>query len=318
MGAAQTSEQISRSRLMLLGLATSLGMACSIVDAADVWAADEPSGEEKAALARLTEQVGGAVVYTHDDRLRLLELGQIKPRDLGPGLCARFSPDGRRLAAFHREVVSVIELSTGARTELLKGVEDDDGCPVEFHADGGRVVFVREDKGMFTVRIRDRLVEKLTGEDDYTGEPGISADGKRLAARAGHHLYAINLDTGERRRYGRGCSPGVSPDGRYLMHNVNGHRSLPIESWDGRERFDLDADSCRPDRSWDNHHWSNHPNYIAAQGDRRWRAVYVLDVAANRGTRVTWEESASPDLHIRRAPAAAAAKDGPRATDPSP
>ena len=281
-------------------------------------AADEPSDEERAALARLTEQVGGAVVYTHENRLRLLELGQVQPRDLGPGLCARFSPDGKRLAAFDREVVSVIDLATGARTELVRDVEEDDGCPVEFHSDGRQVIFVREDDGIFTVRIRDRAVAQLTREDDYSGEPGISADGKRLAVRAGHSLFAIDLTTGERRRYGRGCSPGVSPDGRYLMQNVNGHRRLPIESWDGRERFDLDADSCRPDRSWDNHHWSNHPNYIAAQGDRRWRAVYVLDVAANRGTRVTWERSASPDLYIRRAPAGRAGESGGNGSNAAP
>jgi Tol biopolymer transport system component len=262
-------------------------------------AADEPTEEEKAALARLTEQVGGAVVYTHDRRLRLLELGQVQPRDLGSGLCARFAPDGRRLAAFDRGVVSMIDVSTGARTELVRDVEEDDGCPVEFHSDGRQVIFVREDEGVFTVRIHDRVVQQLVGGDDYSGEPGISADGKKLAVRAGHNLFAIDLTTGQRRRYGRGCSPGVSPDGRFLMHNVNGHRRLPIDSWDGSQRFDLDAESCRPDRSWDNHHWSNHPNYIAAQGDRRWRAVYVLDVAANRGTRVTWERSASPDLHIR-------------------
>jgi Tol biopolymer transport system component len=292
-----------RSRTVGFAAAACAGLALTILDPGDGHAADEPDDEEKAALKRLTDKVEGMVVYTYERRLRLLPLGQVQPRDLGPGLCARFSPDGRRLAAYDRGVVSVIELSTGARSELVKDIDDDDGCPIEFHSDGGRIVFVREDEGLFSVRILDRTVQKLTGEDDYTGEPGISADGKRLAARAGHHLYAIDLATGARRRYGRGCSPGVSPDGRYLMHNVNGHRRLPIESWDGRESFDLDADSCRPDRSWDNHHWSNHPNYIAAQGDRRWRAVYVLDVAANRGTRVTWERSAFPDLHIRRAPA---------------
>ena len=304
--------------MIAFALATCAGMGAMTVAPADCGAADEPTDEEKADLARLTERISGAIVYTHDRRLRLAELGQIHPRDIGPGLCARFAPDGRRVAAFDRGVVSVIDLSTGARTELVKDVEHDDGCPVEFHGDGRRVIFVREDQGLFTVRIHDRTVEKVAGESDYTGEPGISADGKRLAARAGHHLFAIDLTTGERRRYGRGCSPGVSPDGRYLMHNVNGHRRLPIERWDGRESFELDADSCRPDRSWDNHHWSNHPNYIAAQGDRRWRAVYVLDVAANRGTRVTWERSSSPDLHIRRAPASGAARDGSRGANASP
>ena len=149
------------------------------------------------------------------------------------------------------------------------------------------------------MRITDGVKKNLGLPARYNGEPGISADGKRLAARSGHDLHAIDLPTRETRKYGRGCSSGISPDGNSLMCNLDGHREMVISSWDGKRRVKMSANSCEPDRKWDNQHWSNSNDYISAQGSGERAEAYVVCVSKNRGTRLTWEGGVSyPDLFV--------------------
>jgi len=264
---------------------------------------DRPSQDSGAAL--LARSVDATIVYSHRDRIRRITLADSRPVDLGPGQCARFSPDGKHFAVYDDGAVLVMGVDGTGRKELVSDAVED-GCSVEFHANGREILFFRKKQGLFAVRTDDRTVRKLPLDGAYVGEPGISADGRRLAVRWGERLYAVDLVTGAHRLYGKGCSPGVSPDGKWLMRNVGGHHRMRIESWEGDRGFELDASSCLPEQRWDNHHWSNHPNYIVAEGDGKQRFAYVFDVAANLGTRVTSERAESPDLFVRRAPPAPA------------
>ena len=76
---------------------------------------------------------------------------------------------------------------------------------------------------------------------------------------------------------------------------------MVISSWDGKEQRRINAETCEPDRSWDNHHWSNHSDYITAQGTEKPGEAYVFSISENRGTRVTWEGRALyPDLFVEK------------------
>lgn len=148
-------------------------------------------------------------------------------------------------------------------------------------------------------------MRKLADFHDYTGEPGISADGKRIACRSNERLYAIELDKKKDFVYLKeGCSAGISPDGEWLMNNGNNgnqsHSVMNIRSWDGKTVKVLRASICQPDGEWDNHHWSNHNDYICAQGGEEGES-YVIKLSAKRGTRVTWVGRTDyPDLYVAK------------------
>jgi len=117
----------------------------------------------------------------------------------------------------------------------------------------------------------------------------------------GNRLYAIDLEEKSDFVYSKdGCSSGISPDGRWLINNNGGHKTMTIRSWDRKTVKTLRASICKPDSEWDNHTWSNHNDYILAQGDNKGEA-YVIKVSAKRGTRVTWVGNVVyPDLYIER------------------
>ncbi len=261
--------------------------------------ADQPSEKEIAAAKALGEEASGAVVYSAGGKIWKVRLGQTEPKDLGRGRFARFSPDGKRIVVQDKRKVYVMDADGGTRRLVVEDADVKHGCPIEFHPGGKRILYLRRGKGFHLVGLDGKDPRPMELGMRETGEPCLSADGKRLALRAGHSLYAVDLASGKHRKFARGCSPGVSPDGEWLMHNVGGHKAVAIESWDGKRKRKVDARHCRPDRSWDNHHWSNHRDYVAAQGDGKTHASYVLHLPSGRCTRVSWNgRTQYPDVWI--------------------
>jgi Tol biopolymer transport system component len=263
----------------------------------------ESSDPAREALDQLAAEIEGAILYCGDDQVRKVVIGEWKPVDLGRGNYARWSPDGKKIAVWRRGRVWVMDADGSGRKQLVDdAAKEEDGSPIEFHTNGREIVYVKEDDGLWTVNIQNGATRKMDLPGEYTGEPCLSADGKRLAARRDNDLYAIDLVKKTHRQYARGCSPGVSPDGQRLMNNVGSHRQLAIRNWDGGGEFRIDTRTCRPDRQWDDHHWSNHTDYIMGQGEGRREEAYVLKISENRATRVSWEGGMNcSDLYVARA-----------------
>lgn len=260
-----------------------------------------PSKAEQTSLARLDAELDGAVAYSRSGRIYKVVIGDGTPVDLGPGKYVRWSPHGDKLAVLDSQgKVFVMDDDGSNRIELASGAATQN-CPLEFHTNDQEVIWLQgstfKATHILTKTTRDLMNNPPHG---YSGEPGISADGKRLACRASHDLYAIDLDNETDRKYADGCSAGVSPDGTTIMNNVTGHKELAIRNWDGSNSRSLHADNgCSPDGSWDNHHWSNHNDYIAALGDGSQKEVYVIKVSTDATTRMTWVGDADyPDLYV--------------------
>ena len=270
---------------------------------------------EREALDRLAAELRGAAYYTRKGHIRRVVIGDWREFDLGEGEHVRCGPEGRHLAVFHKRKVYLADAVTGERKKVVAEKADKarNGCPIEFHPNGREIVYL--DGGRFhAVDIETGEVRKLNAPGKYRGAPCVSADGTRMAARSGHNLYAIDLESGRHIKYARGCSPGISPNGKALMNNVGGHNKLIIRPWDGSDKKTLDADTCKPDRKWDNHHWSNHDDYVTAQGEDRGGYSYVVRVSTGRGTRITWEgDTHYPDLWV--APERPAEDDAPQVED---
>jgi hypothetical protein len=305
-GGLHAAEQIALAnqrlfRRFMVGLSLALALLLMLI-AAQLNAATT-SSQELAALQDWTGNVSGAVVYTRQGRVKKVVIGESTPSDLGPGEYARWSPDGTRLAVYNRGAVSVMNADGSERRELVRNARHADGSPIEFHSNGEEIIFIRRGEGLLAVHTTTAATRKLNAPGDYSGEPSISADGNRMAARLDNDLYMIDLTTGTRRRYARGCSPNVSPSGERVMNNVGNHREIQIRNWDGSGISKVAA-TIRPDRQWDNHHWSNHEDYIATEGENRGDNIYIVNVRDGKSLRVSWESGVSPDVFIGSAPSA--------------
>jgi hypothetical protein len=259
---------------------------------------DKATKAERAALDALAAEIQGAVVYARRGRIRKVVIGVWKEEDLAAGEFARWSRDGKHLAVYNKGKVYVVKADGSEGKLLVEKAERKDGCPVEFHPNGREVVYWTSG-GFMAVDVKTGKTRRLNAPGSYTGSACISADGKRMAARHRHNLYAIDLAKRRHRKYASGCSPGVSPDGRRVMSNTGGHTTVEIRTWEGKRAKKISAKTCRPDQKWDNHHWSNHNDYIAAQGEHKGGYAYVVKISEDRGTRVTWEERTQyPDVFV--------------------
>lgn len=265
---------------------------------------DKASEAERKALDALAEEADGKIAFARKGKVYVVRIGHWKPVELGRGQYARWSPDGNSLAVYDRGKVYMVDAGNGKRKLLAKDADSKDGCPVEFHPDGRHVLYWTKREGFRGADVKTGKTIELNLPGKYSGSACLSADGKKMAARWGHDLYAIDVEKGKHRKYGRGCSPGVSPDGRWLMKNDGGHRTVTIRRWDGKgKKRKIDVRTCKPDRKWDNHHWSNHTDYIAAQGDGRQHEAYVVRISTNRCTRISWMgKTGYPDVWIRPEP----------------
>ncbi|MEM7244039.1 MAG: hypothetical protein AAF533_01780 [Acidobacteriota bacterium] len=271
--------------------------------------APPPLPEPDAAHGGLSTLIEGSVVFTRQGRVLRVDVGTEGERELGAGDYARWSPDGTRLAVFVRtgEGAGRIELWDAEgqeRKPLVEGAWEKHGCALEFHANGREIVFMKpEEDRVWAVNVETGVQRSLELPGQYTGEPGISADGTRLAMRWGHDLYAIDLVQRSHRKYARGCSSGTSPDGSRIMNNVGSHEELQLQPWGGGELVSVWASGCLPDRRWDNHHWSNDDDWIAAQGDSKKeskREAYVVQVSTSRCFRLSTGGgfASYPDLFV--------------------
>jgi Tol biopolymer transport system component len=283
---------------VVLALAWAIPLAQAADDAENF--PKQASGSERAALAKLDEEIDGAVVYARKGRIRKVVIGDWREQDLGEGEFARWSPDGERVAVYHKGKVHVMDADGRNRRKLVDDADKADGCPIEFHTDNRRIVFWRKREGFHAVDVETGKTEKLDLPGRYSGSAGFAADGKRMAVRWGKDLYAVDVPAGKHRKFARGCSPGVSPDGKWLMNNNGGHRTMTLREWDGKRRRKIDVRTMSGDKAWDNHHWSNHADYIAAQGEKGGGYAHVVRISTNRCTRVCWEKHVQyPDLWVK-------------------
>jgi len=249
-------------------------------------------------MAALAENLRGAMAYTHRGRIWTTPLGAWEPTDHGPGDYARWHPGGEHLAIYRDGRIELLAVASGERRELARGAWKRDGSAVEIG--GERVYFLREgDERLWTAPLAGGEARALDVKPGFTGELVVDRRERLLAGRAGKALWLVDLGSGRAEKYAKGCSPGISPDARWTMNNVGGHRAIQLHPvGDGKTRR-VGADALTPDSKWDNHHWSNHPGYIAAQGDKGPNESYLVRLADGAAWRTTWcGETAYPDCWI--------------------
>lgn len=259
-----------------------------------------PSPAEQAKLDALDAAIDGYILYTKDSKVYKMQIGVWTPVELGDGNYARWSPDGQRIAVLYNSNLYVMDADGTNPVSILSGLIWNIN-PIEFSTTTDEVFFTQSNYGLRAAEIKTPppALRDVALYHKYFGEPAVSLSGTRAVARVAHDLYAIDINVGDR-KYAAGCSPGVSPCGAYVMNNTGEHDTLQIRDWDGSNMFEVDATTAQPDGEWDNHHWSNHPDYIAVQGEADIVGeIYIMQVSANDCTRVTWVGGCvCPDLFV--------------------
>ncbi len=263
------------------------------------------------AFSPLFAQVGGItgkVVYAKSGNIRVHVLGSEKYTDLGRGDFARWGPHGQKVAVKDGSLIYVINADGSNRTDLATDAGGDKNCPLEFHPNGNEVLYIKNDHIM-AVNIHSKATRVLVDFVDCTGEIGMAADKNRLVCRDGHILRAIDLDTKKHTVFhDDNCSASISPDGSKVTYNDNGKphhlnvyiRKLNEDCRGSTPYLRIPHDVLPGEIMGDNHHWSNHPDWITCEGDKNHNGLpFMINIVTKKGyAMVDVSKTKYPDLWV--------------------
>src|SRR5690606_36427794 len=172
----------------------------------------------------------------------------------GSNSAPAWSPDGTKLAvALSRDgltqIYSVNADGSGGLQRLTRSM----GIDTEpyFSPDGQYLYFTSDRSGgpqIYRLTLASGETQRMTFGSNYNVSPRISPDSRTLAfisRREGRfQLFVQDLTTGQELRLsdsGADESPSFAPNGRYLMHAIDGgnRTAMAVVSVDGRIRYRL-------------------------------------------------------------------------------
>lgn len=255
------------------------------------------AGDPRDPLPAVPPELRGArLLYQRPDGVYVRTLGQAGAvRVAAGGATPRWAPDGKSFAFLRDGQIVRFRFGEGTETVLARVSK---GRALAFHP-GGREVFFSDGDDI-------RAVDTVTGKV-RTAVRGLSAleldlapDGSFLAATVkawGFRVIRQDLPTGPRVEIGRGCSAGVSADGRYITVNLAGHERLALmDSKTGERRRWIPSPAGQ---RLDNQKWSNRSGWIAAVLEGPRREILVQRAEDGATWRATDEGDCDrPDLWI--------------------
>jgi len=154
-------------------------------------------------------------------------------------LHARWMPDGRHIVFTSNRTTrpQLWELSVdGGEPWQIRSNDGEESQP-DPSPDGRRVAFLSDHDGPQRLLVMDlatgvsnELVRH--GKKAIFGNPHWSPDGARIAFssnwRIGHHIYSVDVASGEVRRVVGGCEPRFTRDGRRLAYVSREHSSPTV------------------------------------------------------------------------------------------
>ncbi len=111
-------------------------------------------------------------------------------------------------------------------------------------------------------------------------------------------MRVFDLRTGESKHLSDGCSASYSPDGSLVSKLVSGHRKLALlNATSGKAVRTLSASKGI---KYDNHFWTNHPDWIAGELEGNNTDVLIINTKNGAIRRITKVGNASrADVYIQ-------------------
>jgi len=261
-------------------------------------AATKPSRAPAAELVPLelwTPRLAARVVYERNGGIYKTIVGQKDPVLLTTeGTYPRWSPGGRFIAFVRgNDMMHMTSDGRQIRTLARAGA----ARAVAYHPNGNEVLFT-DGKTIRTVSCRDLSVSTVL-EGWLVRELDVSGDGRLVATvkRFGYHVYAFDPGTGKHWKLGSGCSASLSPDGRLATNNLGGHRRLALRDW--RTGTPVDHVHAPPGRTFDNHFWSNHGDWLVSSTEGERQDVFLHQISSGRAAQLTFSGDCDrPDLYV--------------------
>ncbi len=225
-----------------------------------------------------------------------------KPEKLydGDATHACWSADGRSIFFIEKSGQIWHMANDGSNARRIAKGKNLNRCPIAaYRPDPGCVLYL-EGNRFYRIRAADGE-RTLIHEDrrDYAGEIAISRDGKRLAARSGDGLYKIEVG-GRTSKYADRCSSSISPNGRWLTRNLNGHQEMVLFKWEGGVYKKLKARGLK----WDNQRFAvNSDDFIVFRCDKK-KAVGLVHVPSGKCATLGTIRAEHPDFFVGPLPAA--------------
>ncbi len=196
----------------------------------------------------------------------------------GGGDHACFSADGKLVFFSKRDEVWAIQTNGTGAVNLGTHTTGQGATIAAYRPEPQSVmVAVGDDLYKIDAATKERALI-FSGDQSFYGELSISEDGKRLAARLGDYLYKTEIigTRGTWTLYARYCSASLSPNGKQLTENQNGHTRLIIFDWDTDETKTMQNTAGG---TWDNQRFAvNSNDWISL--------VFDYESGANNGDKV--------------------------------
>jgi len=243
------------------------------------------------------EGVMGRVVYQRPQGLFVSDIATGKSFQLAPyGRVPRWSPDGKSVAFLRRNQVLVVDGSGGNPVVVAEGVEVQ---TLVFGPDNHSVLF-SDGNLVKRVDLNSKETTIVAQGSDFR-ELDINLDGTFLASTektlTGYQVRLYNLAEGNQRTVSRGCSASLSPHGQFITSLTSNHQVLKLHGI--RQQQQAEMITAPPDQKFDNHFWSNHPDYIASTREGEQHDILIHHVPTDSSLQVTRSGDADrADLYI--------------------
>ena len=215
------------------------------------------------------------------------------------GAYPRWAPDGKCFAFLRGNEVMLYSFEQNESQHLATAGQ---GRALVFHADGQEILFT-DDRAVRAVNVESHAVRTVLEGPPFL-ELDIASDGSFLAATVRHRGYRVfryALPSGEALEIDRGCSAGISPDNRWIMVNLDGHKRLALH--DGRTGELRRVVHAPEGQMLDNQSWSNEPGWIAAIREGRRQDAVLQDAETGATWLITDEGDVDrPDLYVAAPP----------------
>ncbi|GJL81674.1 MAG: hypothetical protein DHS20C01_13080 [marine bacterium B5-7] len=238
----------------------------------------------------------GTVTYERGDDVYIQEIGG-EPEQLERNASyPRFSPQGSRVAMVSGNDIVVFDGRTNQRHVVAHARNP---RAVAWHPQGNRLFYTDADS-VWIVDLKSRAKQRVVSGTVFL-ELDVAPDGRALVGtvhRLGFSILTVDLKTGQKRRLAGGCSASFSPDGRQVSRLDNSHTQLSLLAFNGKSP---DHILKAPGKmKYDNHFWSNHPNWIVGEDESDQRDIILIHAVSGEVKRVTTVGNASRgDVFIR-------------------
>ncbi len=236
-------------------------------------------------LKQPPEGLTGRIVYEHDGGIFLGDITEVHHHRLAPsGRYPRWSPDGTLVAFIDGKQLVVMDGGGGHKSVAATA----DTLHTFAFGPDGRWLLYADGRKLHKLTLPDGPVQALAVGGDFR-ELDIDISGRFAAATekslTGYSVRLVSLEEEEVLTIAKGCSASLSPGGDRISALGGDHRMLHL--YDTGNGVHVDTVSAPSGTTFDNHFWSNHPDWLASTLEGENHDILIHHIPSGSSYQVT-------------------------------